>query len=130
VRQKVNEEDKPQVIIIDLKNNNEVIKRPINADSAIMHWSKNIIALKAQSRTIQIFDLQAKQKLKSTVMNDDVLFWKWLSDKTLGMVTESSVYHWDVFEASQTAPLKIFERLSNLNVCCGRVSHLNQGLVD
>ncbi|KAN0075665.1 hypothetical protein V8E54_006935 [Elaphomyces granulatus] len=117
VRQKVNEEDKPQVIIIDLKNNNEVIKRPINADSAIMHWTKNIIALKAQSRTIQIFDLQAKQKLKSTVMNDDVLFWKWLSDKTLGMVTESSVYHWDVFDSSQTAPLKIFERLTNLNGC-------------
>lgn len=117
VRQKINEEDKPQVIIIDLKNNNEVIKRPINADSAIMHWTKNIIALKAQSRTIQIFDLQAKQKLKSTVMNDDVLFWKWLSDKTLGMVTESSVYHWDVFDSSQTAPLKIFERLTNLNGC-------------
>ncbi|OXV07385.1 hypothetical protein Egran_04850 [Elaphomyces granulatus] len=117
IRQKINEEDKPQVIIIDLKNNNEVIKRPINADSAIMHWTKNIIALKAQSRTIQIFDLQAKQKLKSTVMNDDVLFWKWLSDKTLGMVTESSVYHWDVFDSSQTAPLKIFERLTNLNGC-------------
>ena len=95
-----------------------------------MHWTKNIIALKAQSRTIQIFDLQAKQKLKSTVMNDDVLFWKWLSDKTLGMVTESSVYHWDVFDSSQTAPLKIFERLTNLNVCCGRFLHLNQELVD
>ena len=116
VRQKLNEEDKPQVIIIDLKNNNEVIKRPINADSAIMHWSKNIIALKAQGRTIQIFDLTAKQKLKSAVMNEDVVYWKWFSEQSLGMVTDTSVYHWDVFDPTQSQPQKVFDRLPNLSV--------------
>ena len=116
VRQKLNEEDKPQVIIIDLKNNNEVIKRPINADSAIMHWSKNIIALKAQGRTIQIFDLTAKQKLKSAVMNEDVVYWKWFSERSLGMVTDTSVYHWDVFDPTQSQPQKVFDRLPNLSV--------------
>lgn len=104
------------MIIIDLKNNNEVIKRPINADSAIMHWSRNIIALKAQGRTIQIFDLSAKQKLKSAVMNEDVVYWKWFSDKALGLVTETSVYHWDVFDPTQSQPIKIFDRLPNLSV--------------
>ena len=116
VRQKLSEDDKPQVIIINLKNNNEVIKRPINADSAIMHWSRNIIALKAQGRTIQIFDLSAKQKLKSAVMNEDVVYWKWFSDKALGLVTETSVYHWDVFDPTQSQPIKIFDRLPNLSV--------------
>jgi clathrin heavy chain len=112
----LNEEDKPQVIIINLKNNNEVIKRPINADSAIMHWTKNIIALKAQGRTIQIFDLSAKQKLKSATMNEDVVYWKWFSETSLGMVTDTSVYHWDVFDPTQSQPQKVFDRLPNLSV--------------
>ena len=118
VRQKLNEEDKPQVIIVDLKKNNEVIQRPINADSAIMHWSKQVIALKAQSRTVQIFDLAAKAKLKSAVMNEDVVFWKWFSESSLGLVTDSSVYHWNVFDPTQNSPVKMFDRNQNLAVRC------------
>ncbi|CEJ55417.1 Putative Clathrin heavy chain [Penicillium brasilianum] len=93
------------------------MRRPINADSAIMHWSKNIIALKAQGRTIQIFDLSVKQKLKSAVMNEDIVYWKWFSEKALGLVTETSVYHWDVYDATQENPVKMFDRLPNLSGC-------------
>lgn len=92
------------------------MRRPINADSAIMHWTKNIIALKAQGRTIQIFDLEAKQKLKSAVMNEDIVYWKWFSEKSLGLVTDTSVYHWDVYDATQQNPAKVFDRLPNLSV--------------
>ena len=106
----------PDVIIIDLKNNNEIIKRPIKADSAIMHWNRQVIALKAQSRTLQIFDLAQKQKLKSTTMNEDVAYWKWISQDTIGLVTESSIYHWNVYDASQVSPVKAFERNANLSV--------------
>ena len=116
VRQKLNEEDKPQVIIVNLKNNNEIIKRPINADSAIMHWNRQVIALKAQSRTVQIFDLAGKAKLKSAAMNEDVVFWKWFSESSLGLVTETSVYHWNVFDPTQNTPVKIFDRNANLSV--------------
>lgn len=92
------------------------MKRPINADSAIMHWHRDIIALKAQGRTIQIFDLSAKQKLKSAVMSEDVVFWKWFNEKCLAMVTDTSVYHWDVFDPTQNSPVKVFDRLPNLSV--------------
>ena len=104
------------MIIIDLKNNNEVIKRPINADSAIMHWNKQVIALKAQSRTLQIFDLGQKQKLKSTTTNDDVVYWKWINETTLGLVTDTAVFHWNVYDSNQQAPIKAFERNPNLAV--------------
>lgn len=82
-----------------------------------MHWNRQVIALKAQSRTLQIFDLEQKKKLKSCTMNEDVNFWKWISDSTLGLVTTTSVYHWDVYDAGQDAPVKVFERNANLNVC-------------
>jgi clathrin heavy chain len=118
VRQKASEDPnaQPEVFIINLKNNNEVVKRPIKADSAIMHWHKNVIALKAQGRTLQIFDLGARQKLKSAQMNEDIAFWKWVSVDTLGLVTDTSVYHWNVFDPAQQMPQKVFERNANLAV--------------
>lgn len=81
-----------------------------------MHWHKQVIALKAQSRTLQIFDLGQKLKLKSATMNEDVLFWKWVSVETLGLVTETSVYHWNVFDATSLNPSKVFDRNANLGV--------------
>jgi len=81
-----------------------------------MHWTRQVIALKAQQRTLQIFDLEQKQKLKSTTMSEDVLFWKWVSETTLGLVTDTAIYHWDVFDPNQPAPVKAFDRNANLQV--------------
>src|SRR6266404_388731 len=46
VREKVNEQN--QVVIIDLSNANNVLRRPIGADSAIMHPNQKILALKCK----------------------------------------------------------------------------------
>jgi clathrin heavy chain len=81
-----------------------------------MHWTKQVIALKAQSRTLQIFDLDKKAKLKSATMNEDVVFWKWFSETTLGLVTDTAVYHWDVFDPTQASPVEVFKRNPNLQV--------------
>lgn len=116
VRQKVDDNASPEVIIVELRNGNNVIRRPIKADSAIMHWTRQIIALKAQSRTLQVFDLEARNKLKSTTMSEDVLFWKWINEKSLGLVTETSVYHWDVFSPTEANPTKMFDRHQSLAV--------------
>jgi clathrin heavy chain len=115
IREKKNETS--EVVIVNLKNNNNVVRRPIKADSAIMHWTREVIALKAQSRTLQIFDLSAKAKLKSAMMTEDVVFWKWFSDTTLGLVTDTTVYHWDVFDPNQAAPVEVFKRNQNLAGC-------------
>lgn len=74
-----------------------------------------IIALKAQ-RTLQIFNLEAKEKLKSHTMHEDVVFWKWISERSLGLITETSVYHWDVTDANQVTPVKVFDRHTDLQV--------------
>ena len=116
VRQKLSEDATPEVVIINLKNNNEIIRRPIKADSAIMNWNKMVIALKANQRTLQIFDLAQRVKLQSANMNEDVVFWKWYSPVALGLVTDTSVYHWSVFDPAQTTPIKVFERHSSLAV--------------
>ena len=116
MREKPDETASPELIIVELKNGNNVIKRPIKADSAIMHWNRQIIALKAQGRTLQIFDLANKTKLKSCTMNEDIAFWKFFNESTLGLVTDTSVYHWNIFDQSQVQPVKIFERNANIAV--------------
>ncbi|KIJ55342.1 hypothetical protein M422DRAFT_219983 [Sphaerobolus stellatus SS14] len=110
VREKVN--DKDQVVIIDLSDANNVLRRPITADSAIMHPKEKILALKAQ-RQLQVFNIQTKTKVKSHIMNEDIIFWKWVSDTIIGLVTESSVYHWTIADET-SPPQKMFDRHASL----------------
>ncbi|KAH9825412.1 Clathrin [Teratosphaeria destructans] len=116
VRQQI-EGAAPEVLIVNLKNGNNVMRRPIKADNAIMHWNKEVIALKAGGKTLQIFDLGQKSKIKSTTMTEDVVFWKWFSETSLGLVTDTGVYHWNIFDPSQVAPQKMFDRNQNLSGC-------------
>ena len=81
--------------------------------------------MKAGGKTLQIFDLAQKSKLKSTTMVEDVVFWKWYSETSIGLVTENAVYHWNVFDSSQAAPQKMFDRnqdLTNTQIINYRVS--------
>lgn len=112
VREKVGEQN--QVIIIDLSDANDTVRRPITADSAIMNPKTKVIALKA-GRHLQIFNIEMKSKMKSHLMHEDVVFWKWITVNSLGIVTETAVYHWSVDGDSQ--PQKMFDRHVSLNGC-------------
>ncbi|XP_022186279.1 clathrin heavy chain [Nilaparvata lugens] len=122
VREKVGESS--QVVIVDLNDTANPIRRPISADSAIMNPASKVIALKgkagtegtaAAQKTLQIFNIEMKSKMKAHQMADDVIFWKWISPNTLALVTESSVYHWSM--EGDSTPVKIFDRHSSLNGC-------------
>jgi len=52
--------------------------------------------LSTAGRTLQIFNMEMKSKLKAHTMNEDVVFWKWISTNMVGLVTETSVYHWSM----------------------------------
>lgn len=80
------------VAIIDLKNNNEITRKSMGGDSALMHKNSKIIAVRANGTIVQVFNLITKEKLKSFQMNDPILFWKWLDDNTLGLVTSTALY--------------------------------------
>ena len=46
-------------------------------------------------------------------MPDDVVFWKWISNTVIGLVTEASVFHWSM--EGDAGPVKIFDRHASLN---------------
>ncbi|KAL5477697.1 hypothetical protein EMCRGX_G024525 [Ephydatia muelleri] len=112
VREKVAET--AQVVIIDLADAANPIRRPITADSAIMNPASKVIALKA-GKSLQIFNIEMKSRMKAHNMTDEVIFWKWVNVNTVALVTETSVYHWSMEGDSQ--PVKMFDRHSNLAGC-------------
>jgi len=107
-------EGKSEIIILDLQNPSNVNRRPITADSAIMNPTQNILALKA-GNTLQIFNIEQKQKIKACNLTDAVVFWKWISPTMLALVTQTSVYHWPLEGA--TDPVKVFDRHASLSDC-------------
>jgi clathrin heavy chain len=128
VRQVNNDANTPaETVIIDLKNTNNVIRRPIRADSAIMHLTEPIIALKAQGRTLQLFNLETKERLQTYSHQEDIVFWRWISQTTLALVSSKAVYHWDVLESKTSTPRKIFDRQEQLEV--GSVDSLYRNIL-
>lgn len=100
-----------QVTLIDLVNNGQVTRRPIQAEAAVMNPTTNILALRSQT-TLQIFNLDLKAKMKSHVMSEPCVFWKWTSPKNLALVTATSVYHWSIEGAAD--PVKVFDRHASI----------------
>jgi len=84
--------------MIDLKNNGAVSKRPIQADAAIMNPSVSVLAVRS-GQQLQVFNLDLKAKMNSFAMSETVVFWRWISQKSLAIVTSGAVYHWDCVEA-------------------------------
>ncbi|KAK6060771.1 clathrin propeller repeat-containing domain protein [Cooperia oncophora] len=113
--------DSQQVVIIDLADPMNPQRRPISADSVIMHPSAKIIALKCESlkfffsetgKTLQIFNIELKAKVKAHQNAEDIIFWKWINEKTIALVSETAVYHWSI--EGESAPTKMFERHQSL----------------
>ena len=80
----------PQVFIVDLKNGNQVMKRPMSAEAAIMNPVSKILALRA-GQQLQIFNLELRAKMKSHQMPEAVVFWRWVSPNTIALVTPTAV---------------------------------------
>ncbi|CAH8290985.1 unnamed protein product [Eruca vesicaria subsp. sativa] len=90
----------------------------ITTDSALMNPNSMILALKAQVQgttqdSLQILNIEAQSKLKSHQMPEQVVFWKWITPKMLGLVTQNSVYHWSI-EGCDSEPVKMFDRATKL----------------
>ena len=48
--------------------------------------------------------------------SEDVVYWKWISDSTLGIVTDTAVFHWSITNTT-SPPQKVFDRHATLAGC-------------
>ena len=110
----VDQQGNASVIVCDLMKNMEISKRKMAmADGVMMHPTQNIMAVRAKNGQnnimIQVYNLDAKQKLKDINLNYEITFWKWLNQKTIGLVSPTSVYTLDISEMNSPAK-KVFDR--------------------
>lgn len=105
------------VAIVELKNNLNVVRKNMSADNAIMHPTQNVIALRANGTTLQVFNLESKQRLKSFTLESPVVLWKWLDEQVLGLVTATTIYTWSIFDGTNDGPQKLTDRHHCLNNC-------------
>ncbi|KAL6066534.1 Clathrin heavy chain [Balamuthia mandrillaris] len=103
------------ITIVDLQNPNNVLKRPIAAESAVMNPERYVLALRKEQTQLQVVDLGARQPVSDTTMQEPVVYWRWLNENKMALVTQTSVYHWNVM--SKEKPVKIFARHQNLQNC-------------
>ena len=102
-------------VIVDVANPGNPTKFPVTADSIIIHPTQKILSLRGNGpssmslpwirflqkgttagQTLQVYNIDEKIKLKEHNMSEPIVFWKWISNNTLAMVTEKSVYHWSL----------------------------------
>lgn len=104
----IREEGKSSVAIVDTATKN-ILRLPVAVDGAIMNPLSKVVALRAGGN-LQIYNLEMKTKMKTTTVKEgeNVVYWKWLDNKTIAIVTESSVFHWSM--DGDAAPQKIFDR--------------------
>jgi clathrin heavy chain len=111
------------LVIVDMAQPQAPARRQISADSAIMAPDRKVIALKAVTPgtpgdNLQVFNLDTKTKLKAFQMNETVEYWKWTSATRIGLVTATSVYHWEVEVSKSDAQASIRSLASPVSLAC------------
>ena len=100
--------------MVNLMNPSQTEKRPITADAALMNPVAKILALRS-GENLQIFNIELKSKMKATTMSTPVTYWKWINEKTMGLVTADAVFHWTMDGTSE--PTKVCDRLPGMAGC-------------
>ena len=79
-------------------------KRDMKADAILMHRERNIIAVRAaqdEQTVVQVFDMEATQKLKNVVVAETVVYWRWITANKMALVGKNAVYHMDITNSDQ-----------------------------
>ncbi|RZF40357.1 hypothetical protein LSTR_LSTR008787 [Laodelphax striatellus] len=114
VQEKVGE--KRQLAVVNLENRSQIIRPMVSAEALCMNAEGNIIFLKETTKVghkkLQIIDFNSRNQIKQFVMDNDIVFWKWISENVIALLTEKALYHWSV--EGDSDPVRIFDRHANL----------------
>ncbi|KAK9904472.1 hypothetical protein M0R45_000695 [Rubus argutus] len=100
------------IVLIDVtgKQTKPASRINIEADSALVNPNSEFLAVKAKVESrdeLKILSMDGN-KLKSHMMPEQIVFWKWITPNILGLVTRTEIYHWSI--EGEKPPLKMFNR--------------------
>ena len=104
-----------KVLIIEVDNPSNIVTLPVPADTSVLvHPQQKILSMRGifhifthhtannkffpgVNNLLQLHNIDQRIKLKEYTMSEgNLVFWKWISVNTLAIVTEESVYHWQL----------------------------------
>ena len=97
------------LVIVDLEKRTSERNNIRDAEAAIMNPNARILALRS-GFNIQVFNIDAKERIKANTFNDTIVFWRWIDDKTIAIVTNTTVFHWSMDGAVDAPPVRVFDR--------------------
>ncbi|XP_063447772.1 uncharacterized protein LOC134727324 [Mytilus trossulus] len=104
-----------QLIIFNIDNPEDPYRNPVKADSCIVNpRNQHIVAIRC-GKTIQLYDIHNRLKIKGYQMEEDVKFWTWISDDAVAMVTDKSVYLYNHLDGRE--PQKLYDHNRTLHNC-------------
>ena len=102
-------------MIVDIGASFAVTRKTMKAENILVHPQQMIIAARAKAASgssfVQVFDMKNEKKICQAEVKEDIEYWTWLNNTTLGIVGATSVYH---VEAKTGNVTKIFDRASQL----------------
>eukprot|EP00761_Pharyngomonas_kirbyi_P011776 gb/GECH01011802.1/.p1 GENE.gb/GECH01011802.1/~~gb/GECH01011802.1/.p1 ORF type:complete len:1690 (+),score=396.56 gb/GECH01011802.1/:1-5070(+) len=99
-----------KVTVINAYDRKTIMSTNMRADAAVMNPVSQVLAVKGNGK-IQVFNIEMKTKMKEYTTTSNIVFWKWISEKTLALVTDTHVLHWNM---QSDKPKKVFERRQEL----------------
>lgn len=103
-----NKEDKTAMVtVLNPRDGSISYVGQTSADSVQMNPTKPLIALQAELR-FEVFNFETKQLINKTKLFERVVYWTWLNSDIIAMVTETAIFHWELFQ--DRSPEKIFLR--------------------
>ena len=103
---------KPKLKVLNLQTS-AISEFPMGADSAIMNPVSQIVAVRSggKLRTLNL-ELQSPMKGHTMPAGDKVTFWRWLTPKVIGFVTDTAAWLWSM--DGDSAPVQAFPRDASL----------------
>ncbi|CAI9724356.1 clathrin heavy chain-like [Octopus vulgaris] len=100
------------VTVLNPREGTKIYAGSTFADSLIMNPSHPLIALKANLR-FEVFNVGNKVLVSKTDMLERVIFWTWVNSDIIAIITDSTVYHWDLWQGD-SPPENVFQRHDRL----------------
>jgi clathrin heavy chain len=102
------------LVVVDLEQRTSERHNIKDAESAIMNPNSRILALRSREN-LQVFNIDARERLKACAFNDTIVFWKWVDERTVGIVTNTAVYHWVLDGVVDAMPTHMFDRSQEMD---------------
>eukprot|EP01097_Dermamoeba_algensis_P011716 TRINITY_DN9198_c0_g1_i1.p1 TRINITY_DN9198_c0_g1~~TRINITY_DN9198_c0_g1_i1.p1 ORF type:complete len:666 (-),score=92.63 TRINITY_DN9198_c0_g1_i1:327-2324(-) len=101
------------IVIVDVSHPGRCLRFPTKAEAAIVHPRCRIVALRAGTM-VQVFNIDLKSRLCHVRMQQPVIFWKWISETMIVLVTQTGVFHWSI--EGNHEMVEVFERNASEDV--------------